>query len=880
MLVQPQPPSYVALMSVLAFNKSDHHHHHHNHHHHHHYRVALTTRMTDAKVEVSVCRLDDVGPSSEALTEFKRVETHCASLAALLNALSPPSAKAIIHPLQREKHQHLMVVLNCYPAMSSTASTASSNNSNNKSNTVPTSTANGSEFSQEQWLDLLRVLPSSSRMNLQLALRQFLQETGDIETDKIDQKTPLPDASTLVRASLPLDDMPQNTYGTDRYLTLLRQSLELDRKPLIPSATLDTPNGLDTLAAAALANTSAEFGEMKRFVCSRSRLVCARGCEADVWQAGRGEAVRKGGEARGAKRRRESEGAEYNPLGCSFKLGHAISDHEVTVGVDSVHVRTNVTSTSAVTVIQGKAVAGTGMVAIPITAQMAPALLGGFKTDSSQRQSPTIRETPKRLAATRAEAEQAAAAHAGTNTAVKRNRLASDSVMDDVEISTAAAAAATTAANLLLSNGSLPKSSALKPDPECVGATYAFHGGSTEFSSNWNLPSSSAVASAVSGGSVILTENNRRRTRDEGWVKNYGSRDESFFSLLRTMATGLPWPGLFYASLLIGCSDAYTRACVRAQITDDEAARREKRRERNRVAAAKCRQNRQNQIEELKARRKLLEDEGNRTRQLIQNLLHEKAQMEELLKKHAQSGCPAAAQYFENGTLLLRLSAAAAAASSTSASTSASANTTSAQSIRIIQPSNPHQLQLPNPGAASIASTISSPAVIKPEAPSSSTPMTFVPAQRPNTLSLVTSTKVELPTPMLDSAAASSATTTHLAAHLWSPSVAAKIKTPGGENWVNSQIGLPPITVRPEKDVTTSATASTTTLLSTPDILHHLGISLAAAHASSSTVANKPNTIQIGCTEGKNTPTLTSPSASSTPSTGTASTTTATTNMG
>lgn len=96
-------------------------------------------------------------------------------------------------------------------------------------------------------------------MNLQLALRQFLQETeGDIEAGKLDQKTPLPDASTLVRAPLPLDDMPQNTYGTDRYLTLLRQSLELDRKPLIPSATLDTPNGLDTLAAAALANTSAE----------------------------------------------------------------------------------------------------------------------------------------------------------------------------------------------------------------------------------------------------------------------------------------------------------------------------------------------------------------------------------------------------------------------------------------------------------------------------------------------------------------------------------------------------------------------------------------------------------------------------------------------
>ncbi|VDK37912.1 unnamed protein product [Taenia asiatica] len=675
----------------------------------------------------------------------------------MLNALSPPSAKTTIHPQQQKKHRHLMVVLNYYPAMSSTTSTASSNNSNNKSNTVPTSTANGSEFSQEQWLDLLRVLPSSSRMNLQLALRQFLQETeGDIETGKLDQKTPLPDASTLVRAPLPLDDMPQNTYGTDRYLTLLRQSLELDRKPLIPSATLDTPNGLDTLAAAALANTSAE---------------------------------------------------------------------------------TNVTSTSAVTVIHGKAVPGTGMVAIPITTQMAPALLGGFKTDSSQRQSPTIRETPKRLAATRAEAEQAAAAHAGINTAAKRNRLANDSGTDDVEISTAAAAAATTAANLLLSNGGLSKSSVLKPDPECVTAAYTFHGCSTDTSGNWNLPSASTATSAVSGGSGILTENNRRRTRDEG-------------------------------------------------ITDDEAARREKRRERNRVAAAKCRQNRQNQIEELKARRKLLEDEGNRTRQLIQNLLHEKAQMEELLKKHAQSGCPTAAQYFENGTLLLRLSAAAAAAaaaSSTSAPTPASVNTTPAPSIRIIQPSTPHQLQLPNAGATPLTPTVSSPAVIKPEAPGSNTPMTFVPAQRPNTLSLVTSTKVELPTPTLDSGTASSATATHLAAHLWSPSVAAKIKTPGGENWVNSQIGLPPITVGSEKDITTSATSgatSTTTLLSTPDILHHLGISLAAAHASSNTVASKPNTIQIGCTEGKNTTSLMSASASSTPSTATTSTTTATTNMG
>lgn len=62
-----------------------------------------------------------------------------------------------------------------------------------------------------------------------------------------------------------------------------------------------------------------------------------------------------------------------------------------------------------------------------------------------------------------------------------------------------------------------------------------------------------------------------------------------------------------------------------------------KRRERNRVAAAKCRQNRQNQIEDLKARRKALEDESNQTRQLLQTFRHEKQQLEELLKKHAVS---------------------------------------------------------------------------------------------------------------------------------------------------------------------------------------------------------------------------------------------------
>uniref|UniRef100_A0A5K3ETY5 BZIP domain-containing protein n=1 Tax=Mesocestoides corti TaxID=53468 RepID=A0A5K3ETY5_MESCO len=576
-----------------------------------------------------------------------------------------------------------MVVFNCHIDMSSTTKSAST-----KAATLPPGTSN-SEFSRQQWLDLLRVLPPSSRTNLQLALKQYLDETSqgdgsETQTLNVQQsrKVPLPDASTLVQTAtaipnVPHDDMPQNTFGTDRYLTLLRQSLDLDRKPLIPSPnnmlatpSLDPLNGLDTLAAAALANTNSE---------------------------------------------------------------------------------TNVTSSPAVAVLQGKPVPGTGMVAIPITAQMAPALLGGFKPDLSQRQSPTIRETPKRLAATRAEAEQAAAASVGPSPPIaavhytaasadvsKRSRITPETV-DDVDNS-----AATT--NLLLSNGAMSSGAAptpaLKPDPENISTAYHYHP-TADAQANWSVQHPTASSS-------VSTDNSRRRCRDEG-------------------------------------------------ITDDEVARREKRRERNRVAAAKCRQNRQNQIEDLKARRKILEDEGTQTRQLIQNLLHEKAQLEELLKKHAHNGCPTAAQYFQNGTLLLRL---------TGSTTPGACCST--PSIRIIQPTNSSPQIAPAPPP------------IKQEGPSQ-TPVAFVPAQRPNTLPLVTSAKLDTPT--LDSA-------TSLAAQLWSPSVAAKIKTPGGESWVNSQIGLPPVTagLKLDKDNGTSAaTAAAAAILSTPDLLHQLGISLAGA---------------------------------------------------
>lgn len=153
------------------------------------------------------------------------------------------------------------------------------------------------------------------------------------------------------------------------------------------------------------------------------------------------------------------------------------------------------------------------MLAIPITAQMAPALLSGFKADSSQRQSPTIRETPKRLAATRAEAEQAAVAHTVSTDTAKRSRVMHDNSIDDIEAVAAAVTAASNATNLLLSNGGLPTAPALKPDPEAASMAYSFHGSGND---PWNIPSTSAATAIASGSSSVITETNRRRTRDEG----------------------------------------------------------------------------------------------------------------------------------------------------------------------------------------------------------------------------------------------------------------------------------------------------------------------------------------------------------------------------
>ncbi|VDL61434.1 unnamed protein product [Hymenolepis diminuta] len=555
--------------------------------------------------------------------------------------------------------------------MSSSVPATNNNNNSRKSTSSPSSSAstNSSDFTKEQWLELLRILPTTSLVNLQLAWKEFVEETAGQRNPE--QKTLLPDASTLVRAvATQQNELAQNAYDKLRFDALLKQQLDVDRKAL------EQPNGLDALAAAALANTNSE---------------------------------------------------------------------------------TNVTSTSAVTVFQGKPVPGTSLVAIPFTPQIAPAILGGFKSDSNQRQSPTIRETPKRLAATRAEAEQAAQVHgSSSNESVKRSRLSNDGSVEDMDTSNPLSQISS-GGNLLLSNGALSAVASLKPDPEGVNPNYSFQTNTQDISGNWNLHSLSSVNAPASTSSGVTTaENNRRRARDEG-------------------------------------------------ITEDEAARREKRRERNRVAAAKCRQNRQNQIEDLKSRRKMLEDEGNQ-----------------------RNGCPTAQQYYQDGNLILPLSVAVAVAAASgntaiprqqpvTASLDLPTMAPVQSSLQILQSSSTRQLP------PSITTT-----VIKSEAPNSSPPQPFVPAQRPSTLPLVNSTKVELPTSTLDSN--TSSTTASQFARMWSPSVASKIKTPGGESWVNSQIGLPPISVTSDKDGIIPTT--TTTLLSTPDILHHLGVTLGAASLS------------------------------------------------
>lgn len=324
-----------------------------------------------------------------------------------------------------------MVVFNVFPAMSSSVPATNTNNNSSKSTSSPSSStsANSSDFTKEQWLELLRILPTTSLVNLQLAWREFVEEsTGQRNPE---QKTLLPDASTLVRAvAAEQNELTQNTYDKIRFDALIKQQLDIDCKAL------EQPNGLDALAAAALANTNTE---------------------------------------------------------------------------------TNVTSTSAVTVYQGKPVPGTSLVAIPFTPQIAPAILGGFKSDSTQRQSPTIRETPKRLAATRAEAEQAAQVHgSSSNESIKRSRLSNDGSVEDMDTSNPLSQISSTG-NLLLSNGALSAVASLKPDPESVNSNYSFQTSTQDISGNWNLHSSSSVNAPASTSSGVTTaECNRRRARDEG----------------------------------------------------------------------------------------------------------------------------------------------------------------------------------------------------------------------------------------------------------------------------------------------------------------------------------------------------------------------------
>ncbi|VDP83963.1 unnamed protein product [Echinostoma caproni] len=81
------------------------------------------------------------------------------------------------------------------------------------------------------------------------------------------------------------------------------------------------------------------------------------------------------------------------------------------------------------------------------------------------------------------------------------------------------------------------------------------------------------------------------------------------------------------------------------QVGDDEARRRAKRRERNRVAAAKCRQRRQDQIMELQHRVSLLNKTGQELHSSIQSLNEERARLKELIRQHGLAGCSAADEF-------------------------------------------------------------------------------------------------------------------------------------------------------------------------------------------------------------------------------------------
>ncbi|BHF70084.1 hypothetical protein SprV_0301313400 [Sparganum proliferum] len=88
-------------------------------------------------------------------------------------------------------------------------------------------------------------------------------------------------------------------------------------------------------------------------------------------------------------------------------------------------------------------------------------------------------------------------------------------------------------------------------------------------------------------------------------------------------------------------AESSRRKCKDEAVSEDEAARREKRRERNRVAAAKCRQNRQNQIENLNKKVTDLKATREELLRRLQATETEKIQLEETIRQHGLTGCPA-----------------------------------------------------------------------------------------------------------------------------------------------------------------------------------------------------------------------------------------------
>lgn len=167
------------------------------------------------------------------------------------------------------------------------------------------------------------------------------------------------------------------------------------------------------------------------------------------------------------------------------------------------------------------------MVANPIAT---PAIIGGFKQDpTNQRQSPTIRETPKRLAATRAEAEQLAAAalalspttggggaHFSTGASAASKRIRGPEVVDSVD------ASQLSVSNLLLSNGSSASVSGstdhqtvVKPDPEAYQFQHQEGSDGGVVSSGLPVWPSTPLGSASNAPPITADTSRRRSGRDE-----------------------------------------------------------------------------------------------------------------------------------------------------------------------------------------------------------------------------------------------------------------------------------------------------------------------------------------------------------------------------